>query len=248
MFFIASPAANNAPAAAFTDTCTNGGCAVDGSTSTDDDGTISKYEWDFGDGGTGTGVSLSHTYAQTGTYTIKLTVTDNKGATNSVSKSVSITSVGRQITFVGASHSAAGASSTKSATVPNGTTVGDTMVAVLTTPTGQGVELTGRRMDPGVHAHKRLHRLDDVGQDCHSLGPRFLRGGDQFERGQGHLEPGGLRRGLDDESGRRLRPFGRQWWVQPCDADVNATAGDTVVSFWTDKSAAVSTWTAPGSV
>lgn len=54
----------------------------DGSASTDPDGTIVSYDWDFGDLSTGTGVNPSHTYAQNGTYTVTLTVTDDDGATD----------------------------------------------------------------------------------------------------------------------------------------------------------------------
>lgn len=56
--------------------------SFDGSGSTDVDGTIVSYAWDFGDGGTGTGVSATHTYASAGTFTVTLTVTDNGGATD----------------------------------------------------------------------------------------------------------------------------------------------------------------------
>jgi hypothetical protein len=51
----------------------------DGSGSTDPDGTIVSYEWDFGDGTTGTGQSITHGYTATGTYSVTLTVTDNCG-------------------------------------------------------------------------------------------------------------------------------------------------------------------------
>lgn len=54
----------------------------DGSASTDPDGTIVSYYWDFGDLNTGTGVSPTHTYAEDGTYTVTLTVTDNDDATD----------------------------------------------------------------------------------------------------------------------------------------------------------------------
>ncbi len=51
-----------------------------GSASSDSDGSIAEYLWDFGDGSTGSGVNPVHTYANSGTYTVKLTVKDDKGA------------------------------------------------------------------------------------------------------------------------------------------------------------------------
>ncbi|MBW2257119.1 MAG: PKD domain-containing protein, partial [Deltaproteobacteria bacterium] len=51
--------------------------SFDGSGSSDNDGTLVDYSWDFGDGNIGTGVSPSHTYAAGGTYTVTLTVTDD---------------------------------------------------------------------------------------------------------------------------------------------------------------------------
>ncbi|MBE7162705.1 MAG: PKD domain-containing protein, partial [Williamsia herbipolensis] len=64
--------------------------AVDGSASTDPDGSIAAYDWTFGDGGTATGRTASHTYAAAGTYSVVLTVTDDRGARSSTTKSVSV--------------------------------------------------------------------------------------------------------------------------------------------------------------
>jgi PKD repeat protein len=58
--------------------------------SSDPDGTIDLYQWDFGDGAGSSGVSTSHAYASTGTYTVTLTVTDNAGAMNSSSLDVTV--------------------------------------------------------------------------------------------------------------------------------------------------------------
>jgi len=46
----------------------------------DPDGTITTYQWSFGDNSTASGVSPTHIYATPGTYTVTLQVTDNKGA------------------------------------------------------------------------------------------------------------------------------------------------------------------------
>jgi MYXO-CTERM domain-containing protein len=55
--------------------------SFDASGSTDTDGSVASYAWDFGDGSTASGVSASHAYAEAGTYLVRLTVTDDKGAT-----------------------------------------------------------------------------------------------------------------------------------------------------------------------
>src|SRR3972149_6842876 len=54
--------------------------AFDGSQSSDEDGTIVSYSWDFGDGSIGSGVTVTHTYNEPGNYKVTLTVTDDDGA------------------------------------------------------------------------------------------------------------------------------------------------------------------------
>ncbi len=51
----------------------------DGSASSDPDGTIAEYAWNFGDGSTGTGAKPTHAYSTAGNYTVKLIVKDDKG-------------------------------------------------------------------------------------------------------------------------------------------------------------------------
>ncbi|RZQ63507.1 PKD domain-containing protein [Amycolatopsis suaedae] len=78
------------PTASFTADCAGTlNCRFDGSGSSDPDGSIASYAWDFGDGKTGEGATPSHSYATAGQYTVKLTVTDNEGKTGTVSKKVS---------------------------------------------------------------------------------------------------------------------------------------------------------------
>ncbi|WP_426623161.1 PKD domain-containing protein [Leifsonia sp. McL0607] len=88
---IAGGGANPPPVASFTVGVNGLTISVDGTASTDQNGTIASYAWNFGDGKTATGSTASHAYAAAGTYTVTLTVTDNQGATNSTSKSVTVT-------------------------------------------------------------------------------------------------------------------------------------------------------------
>ncbi len=82
--------ANVKPTAAFTSTKTFLQVAFDGSGSTDSDGTVADYAWEYGDGATGTGASPNHSYAAAGTYTVKLTVTDDDGKKDSVTHDVTV--------------------------------------------------------------------------------------------------------------------------------------------------------------
>lgn len=65
----------------------------DGTSSTDPDGSIVKYVWNFGDGTVGEGAVVTHMYTNPGTYTVTLTVTDNLGATGTDTCKVTITYV-----------------------------------------------------------------------------------------------------------------------------------------------------------
>jgi PKD repeat protein len=88
---VSAVAANQLPLAAFTSSCSFLACSFDASGSSDPDGTISSYSWDFGDGTTGTGKTASHTYGTAGTYSVQLTVTDNTGGTGTVTHTVAPT-------------------------------------------------------------------------------------------------------------------------------------------------------------
>lgn len=84
--------ANVDPVASFTSTVSDLQVAVDGTASSDADGSIAAYSWSWGDStANGTGATASHSYAAAGTYTVTLTVTDDDGATATTSSPVTVT-------------------------------------------------------------------------------------------------------------------------------------------------------------
>jgi PKD repeat protein len=62
----------------------------DGSLSTDSDGRIVSYAWNFGDGSQGSGAVVKHSYSSAGSYTVTLTVTDDRGQAASLSQTVGV--------------------------------------------------------------------------------------------------------------------------------------------------------------
>ncbi|MEL7161404.1 MAG: PKD domain-containing protein, partial [Bacteroidota bacterium] len=87
---------NEAPMAAFTADPLTGDAPLtvsfDASGSTDSDGTITAYNWDFGDGETGSGVMPSHDFLAVGEYTVNLTVIDDDGVTSAeVTETITVT-------------------------------------------------------------------------------------------------------------------------------------------------------------
>ena len=88
---VAVQLANVPPTADFTYSVNDLFVSFDSSVSSDPDGTIVSAAWDFGDGATGTGFAPAHLYSATGSYTVTLTVTDDRGGTNTVSKPVAVT-------------------------------------------------------------------------------------------------------------------------------------------------------------
>ncbi len=81
---------NTPPTAGFTYSATN--LTVDFTdTSTDSDGTIASWSWEFGDGNSSTAQNPTHVYAAEGTYTVSLAVSDNDSASDTVTTSVMVT-------------------------------------------------------------------------------------------------------------------------------------------------------------
>lgn len=84
------PTPNLAPTARLTVDCTRATCTFDGTGSSDPDGRIVRHRVETGDGATVTGARSTHSFAANGTYEVRLTVTDDRGATAQVARSVRI--------------------------------------------------------------------------------------------------------------------------------------------------------------
>jgi PKD repeat protein len=92
---VSDPDSNNPPNAAFSATPSTGEAPLavqfNAGASTDSDGSISVYGWNFGDGSNGSGQVFTHTYNDAGNYQVVLTVTDDDGATDTHSLTIEVT-------------------------------------------------------------------------------------------------------------------------------------------------------------
>jgi PKD repeat protein len=76
---------------------------LDGRGSSDPDGKVVEWRWDFGDGSaTGSGQTVNHAYARRGTFNVTLTVVDDDGATAAASWTVTVTNVAPVARITGA--------------------------------------------------------------------------------------------------------------------------------------------------
>jgi PKD repeat protein len=86
---------NQAPIASFTMSPTQGNAPLtvilNANSSFDPDGIITAYQWSSSDGQTANGKNVQLIFHNPGTYTITLTVTDDKGATAQITKTVIVT-------------------------------------------------------------------------------------------------------------------------------------------------------------
>lgn len=86
---------NQSPIAQFSVSSASGvaphSVSFDATASTDADGSIASYRWDFGDGKQATGQTPSHSFEAAGSFTVNLTVTDNDDATALSSSTITVT-------------------------------------------------------------------------------------------------------------------------------------------------------------
>ena len=243
---------NVPPTAAFTTTCDYLDCDFDGTTSSDSDGTVDDYAWDFGDGETGTGSTPNHVYEDPGTYTTTLVVTDNEAATDDASSTQVVVGApaASTVSYVGGAVNQ-GNVTTPNVTTPTTVSAGDRLVMVLTLNASNRV-----LSDPtGITGWTVLDTTTSGSMQTRALHQDRHRGRREQE---GHRDPGRGGQVHDDRrrllrrarrvAGLRRRSPRRSNQAGHATPTVDAPAGSWVVSYWADKSTATTAFALPGSV
>ena len=158
---------------------------LDGSASTDEDGSIEAYGWDLDNDGlydNGAGVTTTVTYADDGVYSVGLQVADSDGYTNTTSTTVSVSNlapvvaagedqtvgVGETVSLDAAGFSDAGAADTHTATIDwgDGTIEPGTVIESNGSGTVDGSHSYG---SAGAYSVKVCVSDDDGDSACDSL-------------------------------------------------------------------------------
>ncbi|MFL6287497.1 MAG: PKD domain-containing protein, partial [Actinomycetes bacterium] len=254
---IQAPNAN--PTAAFTEQCVGLSCSFDATTSTDSDGTVASYSWDFGDGsGTVNGATPNHVFPNGNTYPVTLTVTDNDGATGQTQHNVTVAPIASQISFRAASAYQGGAARTHKWNLPNGIQAGDTIVMAVSghTNADPGVVLDGGTLTPlagwnivtdvtdttRTVIYSKTADANDAGRQ---VAVQYVNAATAVKAvastavysGVSTISP--VQTAIEDST--------KNVFEHTTPAVNVPDAGDWVLSYWSDASNSTTDWTAPGS-
>jgi PKD repeat protein len=238
-----------APVAAFTASCTALDCTFT-STGSSTGAPPLTYAWDFGDSATSTAANPPHTYGSDGTRTVKLTVTDALARTATISHDVTVSSgtTTGDLAFVAANESNSNTNNAK-VTVPNGTQAGDGMVLIASwnssnvSVTSAPAGWTLVDSQSAANMEGQVYRRTATGADAGSTVALGL---------SGYAKTAltvAVYRGA--ASGSFLAATGAtaaSGTARVAPAASVATSGSWVLSYWSDKSSATSSWNAPGAV
>ncbi len=248
-----APAATNLPPEAiFTSSCAGLVCTFDAGGSTDSDGRVTGYAWDFGDRTTGAGGTVQHAYPASGDYAVTLTVTDDAGATARSTSTVPVaaTPQAEGIGLRGSAGTATGTVASASVTVPDTVQAGDGLVLVLSTnstatgtaPAGftQAASLTVAGLNPTTQVFSRVAGGTEAGSRITVPLNKSAKVTLQLLAYSGTSATGPV------ASATLLgSPSGTAHTTPRVPV---ATSGSWVVSVWSDKQAGARRWTAPAGV
>lgn len=245
---------NQAPVANASISCDQLACSFDGTASTDPENNALTYDWDFGDGTAhATTATAAHTYADAGDRPVTLTVTDNQGATSSVTRTASPTSYADTISFVNGSNNN-GNRSDHTIAVPSGAQVGDTLLLffvanstapVYAGPTGWTQTLTTNGTGSVGKLFTKTATASDVGANVtvtsrNTDGTAYIVKSDlTLAAYRGNGSP------AITASAISAQDVANAVHQTPT---VNAPNGTNwLVSFWSDKSSTTTAWSGPAS-
>jgi hypothetical protein len=181
---------------------------------------------------------------------VRLTVTDDKGATASATRSVAVTVPASQVAYIGSAHSVGGAAKFKAATMPANAAAGDQLLLLLTSPstvswTGPSGVTGWTQVDTITNGTvtstlwRKAATAADLGQTVRVDDPTGFR--------LGTLELA-VYRGIDTTAAPVVSRAGDSGTTNHVSPSVVAPSGALVVTYWSDKSAGTTAWTAPSGV
>jgi hypothetical protein len=242
------PPTNQPPTAVANVTCTLLHCDYSSVGSTDSDGTIVSYLWNFGDGNTSTDPNPSHDYLAAGPEHVTLKVTDDDGAPTTVAKDISPSDTVSPVAFVGADETN-GNRTSHTVTVPASTQAGDAMVlfftANTTTPTYSGTpagwtQIGGNIDGSGIlgRAYYRVATATDAGSTVKITSSAYAKSDMAVSvyRGTDGANPIGANAAVIDNTTTAAHTS--PTLTAPAD-------GKWLVTYWVDKSTNTSAWTPP---
>ena len=145
-----TPSENASPTASFTVSCSSLTCTFDATGSSDADGRVASYRWDFGDGTTDTRATTTHTYSGPGARTVTLTVRDDQDAIGFTARAASPVAPAAALAYV-AANSTNGNRTVHAVQVPAGVQAGDALLLFFTGNL-ETVTISGPAGWTGVHA------------------------------------------------------------------------------------------------
>ncbi len=244
------------PTASFTMDCWGLDCTVDASASTDADGAIVSYDWDFGDSASGSGATAIHSYGVGGQYSATLTVTDNRGGIGTTTVTKDVNAIPTTVAFRDAASAEQANGNLPTVSVPPATQEGDLMLLFIsngtdrTADTPSGWNVLGEQTDVDLRTQV-FWRVATAGNLGSSVSARLRDG-----TGTASLAPNTST--IAVYSGVGSPPV-----VDAVSSDEPSTVnggvaahttpnvtvpadGQWLVSYWADRTAALTTqWTAP---
>ena len=236
------------PTARFTASCSALVCVFDGSSSSDLEGPVALFTWDFGDGQTAVGPVATHPYTGDGLYPVMLTVSDSAQRTSTVTHDVSVTQAATTaVSFVGAEHSDPASQRVKRVGVPAAAHAGDVALLLFTRATNvswsapSGIigwteiaSTTQNGLSSSVYT--KTLTVTDLGQSVTFTAPKYAKAMLTMAAYAGVGGSVTATSGSDRQQTQHLTPASK------------TGAGDWIVSYWVDRRATTSAWTAPSAV